>query len=210
MPWNGIVGRSERLAEAMRLASLAAGMDVTVLILGETGTGKELVARYIHDRSARRSGPFVVVNCGAVPETLLEVELFGHEKEAYTGAVTARPGRFEMADGGTIFLDEIGDMSPPMQVKLLRVLQDLTVERVGGSRPVRVNTRVIAATNRDLKELVARGRFRADLYYRISVFPIVLPPLRDRAEDIPVLAEHFLRKYREGMAKPVAGSQRAH
>jgi DNA-binding NtrC family response regulator len=159
--------------------------------LGETGTGKELVARAIHDRSARRSGPFVAVNCAAVPAELIEAELFGHEKGAFTGAAGRHLGKFEQAHRGTLFLDEIGDMPVPMQAKLLRVLEEGEVERVGGERPVKVDARVVVATHRKLDDLVAGGKFREDLYHRIYVFPILLPPLRERHEDIPVLAAHF-------------------
>jgi transcriptional regulator with GAF, ATPase, and Fis domain len=199
------IGCSPAWREAVRVAELAAQTDASVLICGETGTGKEVLARFIHCRSRRAGGPFVAVNCGAIPESLLETELFGHEKGAFTGAVGARVGKFEAADGGTVFLDEVGDMSPAMQVKLLRVLQERTFERVGGNRPVRVDVRIIAATNRDLRQLVREGRFRADLFYRISVVPVWLPPLRERPEDIPLLARHFLEKHRARYGKAVTG-----
>jgi transcriptional regulator with GAF, ATPase, and Fis domain len=175
--------------------------DGTVLITGETGTGKELIARLIHDRSFRRESRFVAINCGAVPEGLLESELFGHEKGAFSGAVGRRLGRFELAHEGTLFLDEIGDVSPAMQVKLLRVLQEQSFERVGGERTIRVNVRIIAATNRDLQELVTEGKFRKDLYYRLNVLPVSIPPLRERQEDIPLLAEFFLRKFAARLRK---------
>jgi transcriptional regulator with GAF, ATPase, and Fis domain len=162
-----------------------------VCILGETGTGKELVARAVHEGSARRERPFVTVNCAAVPSELIESELFGHEKGSFTGAATRHLGKFEQAHGGTLFLDEIGDMPPAMQAKLLRLLQEGELERIGGDRPIAVDTRVITATHRDLESLVGRGAFREDLYHRIFVFPIVMPPLRERGDDVPLLAEHF-------------------
>jgi two-component system response regulator HydG len=168
--------------------------DTAVAIFGESGTGKELVARAIHDRSKRAKGPFIKVNCGALAETLLESELFGHERGAFTGAVKRKLGRFELADGGTLFLDEIGDVSPAMQTKLLRVLQEQEFERVGGETPVKVDVRVVSATNKDLQKEVEAGRFREDLYYRLQVIPIVLPPLRERRDDIPLLVEHFVRR----------------
>src|SRR5207249_11959380 len=166
-------------------------------ILGETGTGKELVARAIHEKSARRDRPFVSVNCAAVPSELIESELFGHEKGAFTGAASRHLGKFEQAHGGTLFLDEIGDMPAAMQAKLLRLLQEGELERIGGERPIVVDTRVITATHRDLEALVRKGSFREDLYHRIFVFPIVMPPLRERADDVPVLAEHFARQIAE-------------
>lgn len=201
--FDGIIGKSPKMQEVLKIASTVAPTDATVLIYGETGTGKELLARSIHYQSPRANGPFVVMNCGAIPETLLETELFGHEKGAFTNALTARAGKFERAEGGTIFLDEIGDMSLAMQVKLLRVLQEKTIERVGGSRPIRVNVRIIAATHKDLKAAIREGKFREDLYYRLAVVPLELPPLRERREDIPALAQYFLKKYREQLGKDV-------
>lgn len=203
--FDGVVGSSPALLEVLRVASIVAPTDATVLLTGESGTGKELVARSIHLQSRRASGPLVVLHCGAVPETLLETELFGHEKGAYTHAVGSRPGRFEQAQGGTLFLDEVGDMSPRMQVKLLRVLQERVVERVGGSRPVRVDCRIVAATNRDLRQMVREGTFREDLYYRLNVVSLHLPPLRERLEDLPLLVEFFVQKYRRQTGRPVRG-----
>ncbi len=203
--FEGIVGTSPKMQEVLRVAAAVAPTDATVLIYGETGTGKEVLARSIHYQSPRARGPFVAINCGAVPETLLETELFGHEKGAFTGAASSRMGKFEAADGGTILLDEVGDMSPAMQVKLLRVLQERTIERVGSNKPVRVDVRVIAATNKDLRQAIRDGRFREDLFYRLSVVPIELPPLRERVEDIPLLAQHFLEKYRQKYGKAVTG-----
>jgi transcriptional regulator with GAF, ATPase, and Fis domain len=178
---------------------------VTVLIEGESGTGKELVARGIHARGSRRDKPFVAVNCAGIPETLLESEMFGYEKGAFTGALTRKHGKFEVAHGGTLFLDEVGELSKVLQAKLLRVLQDNTFERVGGNEPIRVDVRVIAATNRDLREEVKKGNFREDLYYRLSAFPVRLLPLRERPEDIPILAQHFLRKFAQEEGKEVVG-----
>ncbi|MBI1190967.1 MAG: PAS domain S-box protein [Tepidisphaera sp.] len=186
-----IVGAHPTLLSVLDNVERVAPTDSTVLIRGETGTGKELIARAIHDRSARRAMPFVKVNCAALPVGLVESEFFGHEKGSFTGAVSARRGRFELADGGTIFLDEVGEVAPDVQVKLLRVLQESEFERVGGTETVKVNVRVIAATNRDLAADVRAGKFRADLFYRLSVFPIAVPPLRERASDIPILATHF-------------------
>ncbi len=192
-----IIGKSPAIQKVFQLIKKVAPTESTVLILGESGTGKELVARAIHNQSRRREGPFIPVNCGAIPEELLESELFGYEKGAFTGASRSKPGRFELAQGGTIFLDEIAEMSPKLQVKLLRVLQEKTVERLGSERPITVDIRIIAATNRDLEKEVAEGRFREDLYFRLNVIPIKLPPLRERKEDIPLLAEHFLARFCE-------------
>lgn len=203
--FEGIVGDSPKMRDVLTLAATVAPTDATVLIYGETGTGKELLARSIHVQSPHANGPFVVVNCGAIPETLLETELFGHEKGAFTSAVTSRVGRFERAQDGTIFLDEIGDMSVAMQVKLLRVLQERVIERVGGAKPIDVNARVIAATNKDLRKAIAEGQFREDLYYRLAVMPLELPPLRERKEDIQALAYHFLNKYAVAFGKRIKG-----
>jgi two-component system response regulator HydG len=204
-----VVGASDALRAVLELAHRVAASDATVLVLGESGTGKEVVAREIHRASPRARQPFVAVNCSAIPETLLESELFGHEKGSFTGAVRQRKGRFELAEGGTIFLDEIGDMSPALQAKLLRFLQDHRLQRVGGSIDVTVDARVIAATNRDLEREVAEGRFRDDLFFRLNVVTITVPPLRERPEDVPLLVEHFLRLYAPEGAKPKKISPRA-
>jgi formate hydrogenlyase transcriptional activator len=200
---HGMIGTSRLLTSVMEQIEVVAPTDSTVLIQGETGTGKELVAQAIHDSSLRRNGPFVKLNCAAIPAGLIESELFGHERGAFTGALTQRIGRFEMANGGTLFLDEIGDLALDLQVKLLRVLQEQEFERLGSTRSIRVNVRVVAATHRDLVEMVDDKEFRADLFYRLSVFPISLPPLRDRSEDIPALVRHFVAKYAERMSKVV-------
>jgi transcriptional regulator with GAF, ATPase, and Fis domain len=188
--------------------SKVAPTDSTVLITGETGTGKELVARAIHKRSQRAGRAFVGVNCAAIPSSLIASELFGHEKGAFTGALQRRVGRFEFAEGGTIFLDEIGDLSIETQVALLRVLQEHEFERVGGTRPIRTDVRVIAATNRDLQAAVAANTFRADLYYRLNVFPVEMPSLRDRGEDIPLLVEYFIHRFAQRMGKKIQGISR--
>jgi len=185
----------KKMAQVRKLVQGVAASEATVLIMGQSGTGKELIARMIHTLSSRRESSFIPVHCAALAENLLESELFGHERGAFTGAVSARKGRFELADGGTIFLDEIGEISPSIQVKLLRVLQEREFERVGGTKSISVDVRIIAATNRDLKEEVAAGRYREDLYYRLNVFPIILPPLADRREAILPLAEFFLKKF---------------
>ena len=192
-----IIGRSAAIHRVLEEVRTVAGVDTTVLLLGETGTGKELVARAIHEASRRSRQPFIAVNCAAMPATLLESELFGHEKGAFTGAVERRAGRLEQADGGTLFLDEIGDLAHEAQAKLLRALQDGEVRRLGATKPIGVNVRVIAATNRNLVERVECGAFRPDLYFRLSVFPIQLPPLRDRRNDIPLLVDHFLDHFAE-------------
>ena len=197
-------GRSQAISEVARLIRSVAAHDSSVLVLGESGTGKEVVARAIHDSSPRRHRPFVAVNCGAIPADLLESELFGHEKGAFTGAIATRLGRFEIAEGGTLFLDEIGDMSLPMQVKLLRVLQERVFERVGNHKPIHCNVRIIAATHRHLEEAIQHGGFRQDLFYRLNVFPIELPALRERLADLPALIEEFVAaNVREGRARIV-------
>jgi two-component system NtrC family response regulator len=205
---EGIIGESGRMQEVLSLVHRVAGSDATVLIQGESGTGKELIAQAIHHASPRAPRPLVKVNCAALPETLLESELFGHEKGAFTGAMAARQGRFELAHGGTLFLDEIGDLPLHLQVKLLRVLQEREFERVGSGRPIAVDVRLIAATHRDLAALVKGGEFRDDLYYRINVVTIVVPPLRERREDIPPLIDHFVRKFAETNRKRIAGLTR--
>lgn len=191
---SSLVGRGLRIQEIRYLVEQVADSKANVLILGESGTGKEVVARAIHEISSRNKGPFVPVNCGAIPAELLESELFGHEKGAFTGAFSARKGRFELAEGGTLFLDEIGDMPMPMQVKLLRVLQERTFERVGGTKSLQADVRVVAATHRNLEELIEKGEFREDLYYRLNVFPIEKPALRERQEDIPLLLQELLSR----------------
>jgi DNA-binding NtrC family response regulator len=201
----GIVGRSRRMQEVIRTAEVVAKSKSTVLITGETGTGKEMVARAIHYHSAQREMPLIKVNCAAIPETLLESELFGHVRGAFTGAMTAKKGKFALADGGTIFLDEIGTMSPNLQAKLLRVLQEREFEPLGSERSQKVDVRVIAATNRDLPQMVAEGKFQEDLYYRLNVIPIHIPPLRERREDVPVLVEHFIHKHAQRAGKRIDG-----
>ena len=201
--FDGIVGMSQPLQEVLSLVRTVAPTDSTVLIEGETGTGKELIAGAIHAHSRRRSRPFIKLNCAAIPLGLLESELFGHERGAFTGAVVRKIGRFEAADGGTLFLDEIGDIPMELQAKLLRVLQEGEFERLGSTHTQKVNVRLVAATNGNLSKLVSEKRFRSDLYYRLYVFPISVPPLRDRAEDIPLLVRHFLSKYAERMQKTI-------
>lgn len=198
---DAVVGRCEAMQDVYKAIGRVAPQDVTVLILGESGTGKELVARAIYHYSHRAKGPFLAINCAAIPETLLESELFGHEKGAFTGADRKRIGKFEQASGGTLFLDEIGDMTALTQTKILRVLQGQEFERVGGSEPIKVDVRVIAATNRDLEAMVAEGTFRADLYYRLNGYTIKLPPLRERGQDLPLLAEHFVRRFGRELKK---------
>jgi len=205
--------RSPRMSEVREIIEQAARVDVTVLIMGETGTGKDVVARAIHEQSVRQSGPFVKVNCAAVPRELLESELFGHERGAFTGAHQLKIGKFESADRGTIFLDEIGDLHPALQGKLLHVLQDGQFSRVGGRSTVKVDVRVLAATNQDLEQAVAGGRFREDLYYRLNVIQVMVPPLRERPEEIPVLADYFMHRYsqlfrRETLQMPAETMQR--
>ncbi len=189
-----LIGKHEAMRKVFGVVERVAPTETSVAIYGESGTGKELVARAIHTRSRRASGPFIKVNCGALAETLLESELFGHEKGAFTGAVKRKLGRFELADGGTLFLDEIGDISPALQTKLLRVLQEREFERVGGEASLKVDVRVVSATNKDLAREVAEGRFREDLYYRLQVVPVSIPPLRDRKEDLPLLVDHFIAR----------------
>jgi DNA-binding NtrC family response regulator len=204
-----IIGEHETLRRVLSAVQRAAGGDTTVLIEGESGTGKELVARAVHALSGRASGPFVAINCAAIPETLLESELFGYEKGAFTGASARKPGRFEVAHRGTLFLDEIGDLSLPLQAKILRVLEDRRFERVGSNTPLQVDVRVVAATNKNLKAAVAGARFREDLYFRLSVLPITMPALRDRASDIPLLAQHFVERFSRELKKRVALSPAA-
>jgi len=201
--FEGVVGCSEPLQEALDLVRTVASTDSTVLVLGETGTGKELIARAIHNISRRRGRPFVKLNCAAIPFDLLESELFGHEKGAFTGAIAQKIGRFEMADTGTLFLDEIGDIPLALQPKLLRVLQEQEFERLGSGRTHRINVRLVAATHRDLAEMVAKKEFRSDLYYRLNVFPIVLPPLRERSQDIGLLVAHFVEMFGRRMGKQI-------
>jgi DNA-binding NtrC family response regulator len=192
--YDHLVGTNAKLATQLTIAKQAASADVTVLLLGETGTGKEVVARAIHRWSPRRSKPFIAVNCAALPEHLLENELFGHEKGSFTGAVKREPGKIEVAEGGTVFLDEIGDMPLPLQSRLLRVIQDQTFFRVGGTQSVRTNVRFIAATNKDIRRAIQQNTFREDLYYRLAVITVTLPPLRERMDDIPALVKHFLKR----------------
>jgi transcriptional regulator with GAF, ATPase, and Fis domain len=200
-----IVGTSAALQKVLSLVSKVAPTDASVLVTGETGTGKELVARAIHKQSKRSSKPFVSVNCAAIPRDLIASELFGHEKGSFTGAVQRRLGRFELADGGTIFLDEVGELPMETQIALLRVLQEHEFERLGGTRSIPTNVRVIAATNRNLQAAIAAGSFRSDLFYRLNVFPIEMPPLRERREDIPVLAEHFIDRCAKNAGKNITG-----
>jgi DNA-binding NtrC family response regulator len=200
-----LVGVSEPIKQVLDFVRKVADSDSTVMIEGESGTGKELVARMLHFNSLRRDRPLVPVNCGAIPENLLESELFGHEKGAFTGATNTRMGRFELANGGTIFLDEIGEMSLPLQVKLLRVLQERAFERVGGNRTIQVDVRIVAATNQDLEVMVEEKRFRQDLFYRLNVIPIVIPPLRERRSDIPLLIDHFLGRFNQTKHTTISG-----
>jgi len=202
--FEGIIGNSPALQSVLGQVELVGPTDATVLILGETGVGKELIARAVHEVSGRRGRPFIKLNCAAIPSELLESELFGHEKGAFTGAVLQRIGRFEAANGGTLFLDEVGDMPLNLQAKLLRVLQEQEFERLGSTVTRRVDVRVVAATNQDLAGLVAGKQFRMDLYYRLNVFPIAIPPLRERREDIPLLASHFVEKCSARMSKRIS------
>lgn len=206
---RSLVGVSEAMSQVRFLIEQVACTQANVLILGESGTGKEVVARNIHDLSVRSAGPFVPVNCGAIPGELLESELFGHEKGAFTGAISTRKGRFELAEGGTLFLDEIGDMPQPMQVKLLRVLQERTFERIGGSKSIKADVRVIAATHQNLEEMIASGDFREDLYYRLNVFPIETPALRDRKEDIPLLLKELITRFEQQQESTVRFTDQA-
>jgi Transcriptional regulator containing GAF, AAA-type ATPase, and DNA binding domains len=199
----GIVGQSSVLRNILQLVEMVAGTDATVLLLGETGTGKELIARAIHERSQRQKQPFVTLNCAAIPGSLFESELFGHERGAFTGATIQRSGRLELADRGTLFLDEVGDLPLELQPKLLRTLQEHTYERLGSARTKSVDVRLVAATNSDLEELMEEKQFRSDLYYRLNVFPIRIPPLRERQEDIPLLVQHFTQKYACQMNKQI-------
>jgi len=203
--FDNLIGRSPTMLDLYGLIQQVAPRDVTVLILGESGTGKELVAQAIVNHSPRRAMPFIKVNCAAIPEMLLESELFGHERGAFTGAVLTKPGKFELADKGTIFLDEIGELPASLQVKLLRVLQEREFERVGGTKPIKVDLRVIAATNADLVQKVAEGQFREDLYFRLNVIPLTLPPLRNRLEDLPLLMDYFIRFYSKQFGKTITG-----
>jgi nitrogen regulation protein NR(I) len=205
----GIIGSSPGITELYAILERVADTPTTVLITGESGTGKELVARALHEHSSRKDKPFIKVNCAAIPKELIESELFGYERGAFTGAVASKPGRFELANGGTLFLDEIGEIPIEMQVKLLRALQESEFERVGGIKTIRVDVRLVAATNRDLKKLIAVGNFREDLFYRLNVVPIRLPALRERTSDIPPLVEHFLTKFNERLRKHVSGVEPA-
>jgi len=200
---ENIIGNSKPMQDIYQLIDKVSSTKATVLVLGESGVGKELAASAIHYNSPSAEGPFIIFNCAALPESIVESELFGHEKGSFTGAVAQRKGRFEMADGGSIFLDEVGELSLPLQAKLLRVLQQRTFERVGGSKPVHVDLRIIAATNRDLPDMIAKGQFREDLFYRLNVFPITIPPLRDRASDVILLADHFVTQCAQDMGKDV-------
>ena len=201
--FSGIVGRSSALRQVLQLVEMVAASDATVLLLGETGTGKELIARAIHERSQRHKQTFVTLNCAAIPGSLFESELFGHERGAFTGATMQRAGRLEAADRGTLFLDEVGEMPLEMQPKLLRTLQEHTYERLGSSRTKNVDIRLVAATNADLEQMIDEKQFRSDLYYRLNVFPIRIPPLRERREDIPLLVQHFTQKYARQMGKQI-------
>ena len=198
-----IIGKNEKMRHLFTQIQTAAAGDISVLIQGETGTGKELVAKSIHDKSQRKAGPFVAINCAAIPTELIESELFGYERGAFTGANERRIGQFEHANTGTLFLDEIGDMPLILQAKLLRVLQEREFQKIGGTSTISIDIRVLAATNRDLENAIRAGYFREDLYHRLAAFPITVPPLRDRREDIPILADHFLKKYAAAVEKPI-------
>lgn len=201
--YKNIVGQSEAMKQVFTQVDEVSGININVFIHGESGTGKELVAKALHFNSAYKTGDFVAINCGAIPEELQENEFFGHEKGAYTGADDSRIGKLEVANGGTLFLDEVGEMPPKMQVKLLRFLQDKSFEKVGGNKKIHVDLRIISATNRNLEEAVSQGKFREDLYYRLMVYPVFIPPLRDRREDIPILINHFLKKYKSDITKKI-------
>lgn len=203
--FDNLVGNHPRMREIYNLIARVADTSATVLLIGESGTGKEVLARTIHQQGARASTPFVPINCAAIPSELLESELFGHEKGAFTGAVQTKVGKFELANGGTLFLDEVGSLRLDLQAKLLRALQEREIERVGGTRTIKIDVRIIAATNRDLKRMMEEGTFREDLYYRLNVVPIVVPPLRHCKEDIPALVDHFLNKYNREFNRKVRG-----
>ncbi|WP_333607805.1 sigma-54 dependent transcriptional regulator [Arsukibacterium sp.] len=209
LKFDGMVGQTAAMQQVRFLIQQVAKTDANVLVLGQSGTGKEVVARNIHLLSHRAAGPFVPINCGAIPAELLESELFGHEKGAFTGAISTRKGRFELAQGGTLFLDEIGDMPQPMQVKLLRVLQERIFERVGGTQPIKADVRIIAATHRDLEQMISEGSFREDLFYRLNVFPIETPALSERADDLPLLIEELLKRHQSGKAGKLRFTERA-
>jgi DNA-binding NtrC family response regulator len=203
--FDNIIGNSHRMQEVLATVEQVAPTNATVLLGGESGVGKDMIARAIHQHSRRVNGPFIKINCTAIPENLLESELFGYEKGAFTGATTTKPGKFELADKGTIFLDEIGDMASTLQVKLLRVLQEREFERLGGTRTIKVDVRVVAATNQDLRAALEQGTFREDLYYRLNVVPISIPPLREHKEDIPYLVDHFIERFAESSGKTIEG-----
>lgn len=207
LQFSKIIGQSPQMQEVFSLIEKVADSDSTILITGESGTGKELIARAIHNLSPRKNDAFIAINCGAIPTELLESELFGHMRGAFTGAISTRAGRFELADGGTIFLDEIGDLAPQLQVKLLRVLQERTFEPVGSTKSISVNVRVIAATNKDLEELSRVGTFREDLFYRLNVIPVAIPPLRERRHDIPILLQHFIQSLNLRKKRNIHGIQ---
>ena len=206
--FEGIVGKSPAIQNVLEQVAIVAPTDSTVLLHGETGTGKDLIARAIHNLSSRRDHPYVRINCAAIPSGLLESELFGHEKGAFTGALMQRKGRFELADGGSLFLDEIGDISLEVQPKLLRAVQEQEFERLGSSRTIQVNVRLIAATHRNLKAMIEEEKFREDLFYRFNVFPIEIPPLRERREDIPLLVSYFVSKFADRMGKQIKSASR--
>jgi transcriptional regulator with GAF, ATPase, and Fis domain len=201
----GLVGQSAEMHAIFSVIEKVADTPSTVLITGESGTGKELVAKALHEQSSRKSQPFIKINCAAIPKTLMESELFGYEKGAFTGATTSKPGRFELADGGTLFLDEIGEIPVEMQVKLLRAIQESEFERVGGLKTIKVDVRLITATNRDLEQEIQRGNFREDLFYRLNVVPLQIPPLRKRTGDIPMLVQHIIKKFNERLKKSITG-----